>query len=106
MTWTMTRAEKRYDKRASGEFKQKYKKKSKFKRKTKAERRAWWYSLTDEQRQAYIEKKQAEKGKRPARESNCKVFPAITDENRHIWQEKILRLNQWLPADIFEKKAG
>ena len=79
---------------------------SKFKRKTKAQRQAWWYSLTDEQRQTYIEKKQAEKAKRAPRESNCPVYGPWDDKNRHIWQEKILRLNQWLPADIFEKKAG
>lgn len=78
---------------------------SKFRRKTKAERQAWWYSLTDDQRQAYIEKKQAEKGKRAPRESNCPIYGPWDDENRHIWREKILRLNPWLPDDIFEPQS-
>lgn len=102
MAWKMTNAEKRYDKQATGVFKQKYGKKSKLRSKTKADRQAWWRSLTDEQRQAYIEKKQAEKANRPARGSNCPIYGPWDDTNRHIWREKVLRLNPWLDLETFE----
>lgn len=75
-------------------------------RRTKAQRRAWWYSLTDEERYAYIGKKQTIKAKNrvsyPQNESNCPIFPVITSENREDWQELILKKNPWLDESVFE----
>ena len=63
---------------------------------TKAERRRWWRRLTDDQRQAHIAKKIAEKAKRPARESNCPVYPVVDDSSREEWLAGIRMKNPWL----------
>ena len=102
MSWTMTNKEKRYDKQATGVFKQKYGKESKFKHKSKKERQQWWADLTDDEREAYIVKKNKEKANRPARPSNCPVYGPWNDTNRHKWRKKVLKLNPWLPDDIFD----
>ena len=65
---------------------------------SKAEKRRWWFSRTLEEQQAHIAKKQAEKAKRPARESNCPVYPVIDDSNRAEWEALILKKNPWLAA--------
>jgi len=97
----MTYAERKEEKRLKAEFKRKYahKKRQCSFRKSKAERRAWWASLTDEQRQAYIERKQAEKSQRRAEsdyQSPCPDFPEINDSNRAEWQARIKKLNPWV----------
>ncbi len=73
-----------------------------YKRKSKAERRRWWWSLTDDERYAYQQKKMAQKPKRTNFESSCTVFPVIDSSNRKEWQERILKLNDWLDPGIFE----
>lgn len=105
MAWQMTRAEKRYDKQAAGVFKQKYGKKRRTHGLSKAERQEWWSTRTEEQKQAFIAKKQAQKAKRRSKDgllSTCKVFPVIDSSNRKEWQRKVLRMNPWLDPDIFE----
>ena len=70
----------------------------KYKHKTKAQRRAWWNSLTDEQRQQHIERWTAQRGERNAgRPSNCPVYGPWDETNKHIWRAKILKHNDWLP---------
>jgi hypothetical protein len=73
-----------------------------YKRRSKAERRQWWYSLTDEERYAYQQKKMAEKPKRAKRESTCPEYPVVDDSNRAEWQARILRLNPWIDPKVFE----
>lgn len=71
--------------------------------KSKAERREWFYGLTDQEREQWLAKKKAEKAKRNAgKPSNCTVFPVIDSSNRKKWQERVLKLNDWLDPDIFE----
>ncbi|KKK63835.1 hypothetical protein LCGC14_2990270 [marine sediment metagenome] len=74
-------------------------------RATKAQRRAWWHSLTDEERYAYQQKKMAQKPKRTNFESNCTVFPVIDSSNRQEWRDKILRMNPWLNESVFEHES-
>lgn len=69
---------------------------------SKAQRQAWWYSLTDEQRMAYLEKKQAERSERNKGVSNCPKFGRIDSSNREEWQSLILRKNPWLDEEVFE----
>ena len=109
MAWTMTYKEKREEKQLRAEFKAKYgaqkKSPSFFAQKTKASRRAWWASLTLEQQQAYIEKRQAQKNEQRQGQSSCPVFPEINEineSNRAEWQARIKKLNPWVqfPASI------
>ncbi len=72
-------------------------------RKSKAERRRWWLSRTEEERQTYIQHKQAEKAeKRQGKPSACPIFPVIDSSNRKEWQDKILKLNLWLNPGVIE----
>ncbi len=74
-----------------------------YQRKTKQQRQEWFYSLTEQDREEWIRKKQAEKSlKRAGKPSNCTVFPLIDSSNRKKWQERVLKLNNWLDPDVFE----
>ena len=76
-----------------------------YKTKTKKQRRQWWKSLTPEQQQAYIEKRQAKKAKerknRPKRVLRYNPeYPWLTegvnDTNREQWKAMIRKKNSWL----------
>lgn len=72
------------------------------KRLTKQQRRDWFYALTDQEREAWIAKKQAQKTKdRAGKPSNCPIFPVIDSSNRKEWQDKVLKMNDWLDKGVF-----
>ena len=80
---------------------------------TKEQRRAWWFSLSDDEQQAYIERRQEKKTawrqKHPKKEPayNPK-YPWATEGvgpgNREQWQRTILKKNPWLSPGIFSAK--
>lgn len=78
--------------------------------KTKKQRQQWWKSLTLDEQQEYIEKRQASKAK--YRKNNpkqskkddyrypSKIYPwlieGVNDSNREQWQKMIAKKNPWL----------
>ena len=38
--------------------------------------------------------------------TGCPIFPAIDSSNRKEWQNKVRRMNPWLPEDIFESESA
>ncbi len=73
--------------------------------KSKKERQEWWRNLTPEQREAQIEKWQAQKAERRKDEPKriLKYNPAypwltegVNDSNREQWQKMIAKKNPWL----------
>ena len=99
----------RLDEAATAILERKQNKQAYKKRSTKADRRAWFYSLSDEERETWILKKNEAKRKRLEKTgfaSNCTVFPAIDASNRKAWQDKVLRMNPWLDPNVFDRYRG
>jgi len=78
---------------------------------TKAERVAWWKSLSPQEQEAYIarrqERKTAWRKKHPAKvQIYDPKYPwatnGIDDSNRAAWQKVILKKNQWLSPKVFD----
>jgi len=73
------------------------------KRFTKRQRRKWWNSLSDEQRQSQIAKWTAKKNKMVKPERILAFNPkypwmteGVNDSNREAWIRTIKRKNPWL----------
>ena len=79
--------------------------------KTKNERRAWWNGLSDDEKENYIARRQAQKTewrrKHPKKEpAYDKRYPwiteGVTDSNREQWKALILKRNKWLDPEVFD----
>lgn len=79
---------------------------------TKAERVAWWKSLSPQEQEAYIarrqERKTAWRKKHPAKvQIYDPKYPwateGVSESNREQWQRTILAKNKWLDTGVFDK---
>jgi hypothetical protein len=80
--------------------------------KTKKQRQEWWYSLTPEQQNEYITKRQAQTELRRSKKDRtidpkrAKKYPWLIDgvnkENRTQWVNMVLSKNPWLRPSLFE----
>ena len=80
--------------------------------KTKAERRAWWLSLSDAEKDAQVKKWQRQKERRrKKRPAKVQIYDpkypwatdGVDDSNREQWQRTILAKNKWLDTGVFDK---
>ncbi len=71
--------------------------------KSKAERQAWWRSLTVQEQQDYIARRQAKKTKRRYSKRKVRGFEAsgVGPNNRRLWELFILSKNPWLDVGVF-----
>lgn len=75
---------------------------------TKEQRRQWWFSLSDDEKESYIARRQQRKTEwrklHPKKEPVYDPkYPWVTlgvdDSNREQWQSVILSKNPWLDND-------